>query len=153
MKHLSRLLSLLILVSAGLFFTNCGGGGGEDPDPAEEQLNKLVGTWTVTSATLNGTAKAEFTGAQLTITSGKQFNFIKDAGTIDASPWPASVGWDFGADVTTNITRHDATGSIAVEYTVSGSSLTMKLNDYAGTAYDIARVKSVEGDWVFNFTK
>jgi hypothetical protein len=153
MKHFARLLSLLILVSAGLFFSNCGGGGGDDPDPAKDQLDKLVGTWTVTSATLNGTAKAEFVGAQLTITSGKQFNFTKDVGNIDASPWPGSVGWDFGADVNTTITRHDAGGSVAVVYSVSESSLTMRLDDYAGDVYDIGRVKSVEGDWVFNFTK
>ncbi len=153
MKQLSRLFSLLILVSAGLFFTNCGGGGGEDPDPEQDQLDLLVGTWTVTSATLNGAAKAEFTGAKLEITSGKQFKFTKDAGSIDASPWPATVGWDFGSDVKSNITRHDTGGSVPLNYSVSASDLQIDINNYAGEAYDIARVQSVEGNWKFYFTK
>jgi hypothetical protein len=152
MKHLSRLLSLLILVSAGFFFTNCGGGGGSDPDPEEEQMNLLVGTWTVTSAKLNNVAKAEFVDAKLTISSNKTFNFTKTGG-IDASPWPPSVGWDFGSSVTTTMTRHDTGGNVNLNYSVSASALTISIPNYTGEAYDIARVKSVEGNWEFTFTK
>lgn len=153
MKHLSRLLSLLVLVSAGVFFANCGGGGGDDPNPEKDALDKLVGTWTVTSAKLNGADKAEFVGAELNISSDKKFNFTNDA-SIDASPWPASVSWDFGADITKNITRKDIGGNVPLIYTVSGSSLTIDIEDYTGEAYDInGRVKSVEGDWKFTFTK
>lgn len=154
MKHLSRLLSLLILVSAGVFFANCGGGGGDDPDPQKEALDKLVGTWTVTSAKLNGTDKAEFVGAHLNITSSKVFNFTIEDGTIEASPWDDSTPWDFGADVTKNITRKDTGGNIPLIYSVSGSSLSIDIEDYTGEAYSIqGRSKSVEGDWKFTFTK
>jgi hypothetical protein len=153
MKHLSRLLSLLILVSAGVFFANCGGGGGEDPNPQQEALDKLVGTWTVSSATLNGSPKAEFEDAKLNITSAKVFNFTQDVGSIDASPWPASVSWDFGSDINTTITRKDAGGNIPLTYSVSGNTLTIHIDDYTGESYAIGRVESVEGDWVFTFSK
>lgn len=152
MKHLSRLLSLLILVSAGVFFTNCGGGGGEEPDPEQEQLDKLVGTWTVTDAELNDADKAEFVGAQLTITSNKLFNFSNDA-QIEGSPWPPSENWEFGADVTQNINRLDPDGNVPLIYSVSGNSLTIKIPNYTGDAYTIGKVKSVEGTWDFTFTK
>ena len=153
MKHLSRLLSLLVLISTGFFFANCGGGGGDDPDPEQEQLDKLVGTWTVTDAELNDQDKAEFVGAELTITSNKLFNFTNDA-QIEGSPWPSSVGWDFGANVTSNITRHDQDGNIALTYSLSGSTLTITISNYTGEAYVVGgRTKSVEGTWEFTLTK
>jgi hypothetical protein len=155
MKHFSRLLTLLLLIGAGAFLSNCGSGGGDEPSVEETQLNLLKGTWTVSGATFNNTTtrQAEFVGGTLTITDNKVFNFSKTGG-ISASPWPSSVSWDFGADPKTQITRNDADGAVTLTYEVSASSLKITMANYAGASYDVAgRVESTDGNWVFTFTK
>ncbi len=49
MNIIARSLSLLLLVSAGLFYAGCS--GDDDPKSSEEtQLDKLKATWTLQSA-------------------------------------------------------------------------------------------------------
>src|SRR6188768_966753 len=105
MKHLARLLSLLVLVSAGLFFANCGGDGGDEKSAQEKQFDKLKGVWTLQSVTWTGDANDDrFEGNTVelnvsgTFSENGKFNFdlTSDPNDIDASPWPPSVKWEFG---------------------------------------------------------
>lgn len=155
MKHLSRILSLLVLVSAALVLTNC---GKDDPDPeptpAEQQLALLVGTWKISAAKFEGDSKTEFVNSTVTITSGSTFTFTA-ASTIAAGPWPSSGSFEFGTNVLSQLTiTHPNSDNIPTEYSVSASALTIKFKDYNGESYaHNGRVAVVEGDWEFTFTK
>jgi hypothetical protein len=59
MKYAARLLSLLILVSASLFYASCDGGGGDEKSEEELQLDKLKGTWTIQTVTNDGTTRTD----------------------------------------------------------------------------------------------
>jgi len=160
MKHLARLLSLLILVSAGIFFTNCDNGGDPKKSDEDKQLEKLEGIWTVTGAEFDGSTarQDEFLGAELEITSNQEFNFSQDGG-VDACPWPASVDWEFGANVMSQIIRLDSNlpsgdDDVSLTYNVEGDILSITIADYSGTGYNIAgKAKSVNGDWEFTFER
>ncbi|RAV98784.1 hypothetical protein [Pseudochryseolinea flava] len=154
MKHLSRILSLLVLVCTALFLTNCGSDGGDEPSAADKQLELLVGTWKITAASFEGAAKTEFVNSTLSITSGKTFAFDA-ASTIVASPWPTSGTFEFGSDITSQLTFVHGNGdNIPATYSVSGNTLSIDLNNYTGENYDHeARVAVVEGDWKFTLTK
>jgi hypothetical protein len=68
MKYVARLLSLLILVSAGLFYASCD--GGDDPQTSEEeqQLEKLKGTWNIQTVLNDGTDRTdEYPGMIVTV--------------------------------------------------------------------------------------
>src|SRR5687767_10898051 len=94
MNHLTRIFSLLILVSAAVFFTNCG--GGDDPEKSEEevQLDKLkAAPWTIESVTGPGGNKtADYPGMTLTLSgsfsAGGVYNY-----TSTANPWPPKSAW------------------------------------------------------------
>jgi hypothetical protein len=154
MKHLSRIFTLLVLVSAGLFLSNCGSDGGDEKSPEDEQLALLVGTWTINSAEFNNTSKPEFENATITITSGKTFTFDA-ASAIAAGPWPSTGSFEFGTNITTQLTIiHPNGDSFPATYSVSGSALSIALTNYDGEAYDHAgRVESVEGTWEFTLSK
>jgi hypothetical protein len=166
MKHLARLLSLLLLVSAGAFFSNCGGGDDGGTSEEETQLNKLKATWELTSVTLEGTPDDRFDGADLTLTitgnfseGGKyNYSFATNGAQIDASPFPESGKWRFGSPLASSIIRLDSElnstyADVEMGYSTDGTTLTLSIAGYTGSNFVIGRTASVEGDWVFVFTK
>ena len=172
MKHLARLLSLLVLVSAGFFLTNCGGDDGGDKKSEEEiQFGKLKFTWNLESATFDGDddgAAAPFNDATMsliisgTFSEGGKYGYSFTSDTdIDASPWPAAGSWKFGSPVTSKILRLDSENvsteaDVQMSYTLANEdkSLTITIEDYDGSGWAIpGRVKSVAGDWVFTFSR
>jgi hypothetical protein len=154
MKHLLRILTLVILVGATLYFTACD--SGSDPQKSEKQvqIDLLVGTWNSSSVVHNSVnVNADFSAFKLT---------IAQAGTAETmtftttgrpaalpSPWPASGTISFGNPVTTALVFGD--GATAT-YAVSGSGLTITFTGYSGAGYT-GRTASAAGDWVFTFTK
>lgn len=169
MKYLNRLLSLLILVSAVIVLTNCG--GSDDPVKSEQQtqFEKLKFTWTMQSVTLDGVSTgnaAEQFDALTLVISGTfaengTFNYSLDATPqVDASPWPQSGTWKFGSPVSSTINRLDsdldaALDDVTMSYALSNSdkTLTVTINDYAGESFVVGRTASVSGDWIFTFTR
>lgn len=164
MKQLARSLSLLLLVSAGIFFSNCGGSDDEEPSEEETQLNALKGTWTLSEVTLDGNSDDRFDGANLKLTfqgnfseGGKYDYSLSSDIQVDSSPFPGSGKWKFGSPVTSRIIRLDSEldGSyddVEMEYSVDGSTLELSFN-YEGSNFVIGRTASVTGQWVFTFTK
>lgn len=150
MKHISRILSLLIITSAVVFFNACDGGDDSGPSEKEQQIEKLVGTWNATTVTLDGTPDTRFANFKLTITkaSGDAMTWTA-AGRPNPSPWDASGSFTFGTPVATQLVRDDG---ITISYAADGNSLTMTIPNYTGQPYS-ARVSSVSGTWVFNMTK
>lgn len=165
MKQLARLLSLLILVSAGIFFSNCGGSDDKEPSAEETQLNALKATWTLSEVTLGGTPDDRFDGSSLKLTisgnfseGGKYDYSLSSSIQVDSSPFPASGKWKFGSPVTSEIIRLDSEldgdfDDVEMSYTINGTTLQITIPNYQGSNFVVGRTASVEGTWVFTFTK
>lgn len=166
MKQLARLLSLLLLVSAGIFFSNCGGSDDEEPSEEETQLNALKGEWTLSEVTLDGNSDDRFDGTNLKLTisgnfseGGKYDYSLSSDIQVDSSPFPPAGNWKFGSPVTSKIIRLDSEldsslNDVEMGYSVDGSTLTFSIDNYPeGATFVVGRTASVEGDWVFTFTK
>lgn len=156
MNHLSRVLSVLVLVSAALFYTNCG--GGDDPTKTEEenQLDKLkAGQWTLLSASDGTDRTSEYPGMTLTISGafspGASYSYTSNATSWPVkSPWKKEDAWKFkpGAESTTIIRLSD---DEEMTYSLSNSDKQLTLNfNYLGDGFANGRV---EGDWTFVFTR
>jgi len=164
MKHLARLLSLIVLVSAGIFFANCGGGGGGDEKSEKEvQYNKLEGTWVVTDVTGPGAHDwdADFVDGTINLTvenfsENGPYTYVFTVVEDVQGPWEDSGEWTFGSNPETDMVRHDSDDTdVNMDYTVTDDQLTISF-DYTGTGWAISgsgRTQSVDGDWTFVFEK
>jgi hypothetical protein len=155
MKHLARILSLLILVSASAFFAACDKSEGGGASEKEKQIDLLAGTWTASEVTFDGNSQmADYTGFTLAITksSSEAMTYVtgnRPAGKL--SPWNANGTFTFGTNIATQLKRGD---NVDVTYSLSGNTLTITLDNYSGEGYLVpGRTETVEGDWVFTLTK
>jgi hypothetical protein len=160
MNHLARILSLLVLVSAAVFFTNCG--GGDDPEKSEEeiQLEKLkAAQWTIQSVTVDGGDKTQdYPGMTLTLSGsfspGGTYNYTSTATSWPVkSAWKEEDTWKFksGAVGTTLIRLSD---DEEMTYTLTNSDKQLSISfNYVGPGFENGRVGSVDGDWTFIFTR
>lgn len=158
MKHVSRLLSLLILVSAGLFYVGCD--GGDDPEKSQEelQLDKLKATWTLQSANDGTDRTDEYPGMTVTISGtfseGGTYNYTSDADSWPSvSPWKAIDTWKFktGAVGSVIVRQSDL---LDMNYSLSNGDKTLTISfNYTGTGFSNGRTASVTGDWDFVFTR
>ncbi|HEX6893282.1 MAG TPA: hypothetical protein VF141_21375 [Chryseolinea sp.] len=159
MKYVARLLSLVILVSAGIFYSSCD--GGDDPQKSQEetQLEKLKGTWNIQSVVNDATTRTdEYPGMTVNIagafTEGGTYNYTSDADSWPSvSPWKALDTWKFntGSVGSILVRQSDLT---PITYTLSNSDKTLELRfDYSGPGFNNGRVESVAGEWIFTFTK
>lgn len=163
MKHLARLLSLLILVSAGFFYAGC---SKSDSDPSEEetQLNKLKSDqWTLTSAKDPSDRTSEYPGMKLTIagtfSEGGVYTYTSSVTPATSwptvSPWKKSSDWKFQPGKISSQIVRIADGQV-MDYNLSNSDKTLTIHFvYAGTGFNnnSGRVEEVEGDWTFVFTR
>jgi len=158
MKMFSRILSLLVITSLGLFYAGCGGGNGEGSSPEKTQLTKLSKTWKINSATLDTNPRTtDFTNFKLTISgtydSGKPkgpYQFSVSGSMPDPSPWPASGTWTFSGTPTDSggtMVRYDG---VSIAYVFVGSQLKLTF-DCSTCDFPGARVGEVQGTWVFIF--
>ncbi len=165
MKHLSRILSLLILVSAGLFLANC---KGNDPKPKSEeetQLNKLkANVWKI--STVDGPNGNVTTFAGMTVTfSGvyKQDGVYSYTSTPPTgstwpspNPWKASSPWKFtsaSSAPTFTILATDYEPDLPMTLTfVDSGTLQIKFKS-EGQTFTNGRTNSVNGEWTFVFKK
>jgi hypothetical protein len=158
MKHLERILSLLILVSAGLFFANCGGDDPAETSEEETQLNKFKATWTLSSANDGTDRTSEYPGMTATFSgnfvAGGTYNYTSSATSWPSvSPWKENGTWKFKSGAISNtIVRLD--DALEMGYTFSNGDKTLTIDfTYSGTGFNNGRVNSVDGDWTFVFTR
>jgi len=159
MKLLARTVSFVILASAVVFLSNC---GGDDPEKSaqEVQLGKLSKTWNIVSVTLDGTPRtADFTGFQLSITGAFNtnapngpYNFSVTGSRPTPSPWPASGTWSFvniGTGDSGSLVRNDG---VPMVYSINSSGQ-LTISDLICTSCDYAgaRTEAVNGNWTFVF--
>jgi hypothetical protein len=156
MKLLTRTLSLLTIASLVLFFANCGGDGGGGTPTEKKQLAKLVGTWEIESATLDGGTPtpdktADYAGFTLTL-SGTFDEDNEDAfpytyvttNRPDLSPWDASGTWGFGSNPKTQIVREDGLG---INYSLASDGTLTLMYNFSGEGFPSAKAAEVDGDW------
>jgi hypothetical protein len=159
MKYVARFFSLLILVSAGIFYASCDGGDDPQKSQEESQLEKLKGTWNIQSVDNDGTDRTDeypgmtdtFAGA---FSEGGTYNYTSDATSWPSvSPWKALDTWKFdtGSIGSIVIRQSDLT---PINYTLSNGDNTLELTfDYSGPGFSNGRVESVAGEWTFVLTK
>src|SRR5687768_7116949 len=104
MNHLSRILTVLLIVSVGLLSFNCG--GSDDPEKSEEevQLEKLkAGQWSLLTANDGSDRTSEYPGMTLTFTgtfaAGGTYAYTSSATSWPSpSPWEDEGTWKFASD-------------------------------------------------------
>jgi hypothetical protein len=151
MKHLARILSLLLLVSSVLFSTSCSKDDDGEPE-TDTQINLLNGTWTATSVTYEGVEDGDYDNFSITVngTKGNEFVSYTTAGRPSKlGPWTSSGTLEFGEPAKTVLVRDDDT---SITYAVTETTLHMEF-DYTGDGYFGGRTESIGGHWVFEFTK
>lgn len=160
MKLITRILSVLILFSATLFYTSCKDDKKKKPQE-QVQLEKLTTTWELTSASDGQDRTADFPNLILTLSGnfsqGGTYNYSFTGTRPNPSPWPVSGTWKFGADVSQDIIRDPGTSSeIEMDYEVTDTGLIISFtvpDGSAGWQGGTSRTNSVEGNWVFEFQK
>jgi hypothetical protein len=159
MKYYSTIISFLLLATIIVGISGC---GSDDPSTAaeEKQLEKIVGTWQLESASLGATSwNDEFENATLALSGAYEeggtydFDFSVTPWPIN-SPWPEDGNWKFkgtsGSNLTTKIVRLD--DGVEMTYTLSDDALTLTF-PYSGDGFPDGKVSSVEGNWTFVFSK
>ena len=155
MKLVSRILTLLILASATVFYSSCGGGDDNTTSETDQQLAKLNGTWVVVlsdDVTQNSKEPPfEFKNLTLKINApagSTTFNWTA-TNRPPQSPWNSQGTFVFGDPVASQLKRDD---TVTIAYNVTDTKLIMTF-DFDNSAGYPGRVKSIEGNWSFEFTK
>ena len=148
-----KFLTLIAFLAGFTFMIGCGNDDDNGPSEEELQLEKLAGTWSVSSASLDGVDRtADWSLMTLTLTTSKSYS---TSGSNDENVWPASGTWDFagttGAGLFT-VNRSDGV-TITIGSTLSESNMELSFTYALAAAQMESRVASIEGDWVFTFTK
>jgi hypothetical protein len=152
MKLCNRLFILLCLT--GSCISSC---SDEDtPNQKEKQLNKLSNTWVIGTAMMDGMDYSEeYSNFELTLSGSVDASVYTYAvlGRPEISPWLPGGTWSFGSDENSMITRDPETADeLHMIYNVTDTQLAIEFS-FAGSGYESARVKSVEGNWQYTFTK
>lgn len=157
MKHVARLFSLILLVSATISYTGCSSSGG-DKSTEELQLDKLKFTWTLQTANDGTDRTDEYPGMTViisgTFSEGGTYNYTSTADSWPSiSPWKADDTWKFNAgSVTSGIIRQSDLQEMNYNLTNSDKTLTIDFV-YSGPGFNNGRTESVEGNWEFVFTR
>jgi hypothetical protein len=159
MRMLPRILSLLAVVSACLFFMGCDPGPDKNDAVEKTQLTQLSKTWTVSKVTLDEVERSDFSGFKLAISGSFNDSSPKGPYTYtvsgtrpDPNPWPPAGGtWKFGSDPKHDLLRNDEGGDLPMNYTVTSSTLSIDFT-YTGDGFSNGRTEEVSGHWVFTFT-
>ncbi len=159
MNHLSRIFSVVLLVSVALFSVNCG--GSDDPEKSEEeiQLDKLKASeWQLLSASDGTDRTSEYPNMVLTFagtfSAGGTYQYESGAASWPSvSPWKAVDSWKFvGGSISSKIIR--LSDDVEITYLLSNSDKQLSLSfNYTGPGFNNGRTETVEGDWVFTFTR
>jgi len=160
MKLLTRILSVVVVASAGFYCLRCGEKNTE-PDPVEKvQLAKLSDTWTIASVTLDNNSRiSDFANFELTLAGtfnesspNGPYQYMVSGSRPSNNPWPPAGGtWSFGADASEDLVRHDDP-DLSMNYTITNTELTLTFN-YSGSGFIGGRTSQVSGNWEFTFTK
>lgn len=124
---------------------------GEDPgNPRDEQMGKLSATWKCTQAVRDAIIQSGYDNFVVTISSiagASSFSYAC-SGMPATSPWPSSGTLAFGDNILTNLLRDS---KLSVEYSLSSDGNVLELTFLYSSS--TGRVKEIDGEWTFTFTK
>jgi hypothetical protein len=145
---------LVVLGLTGILLSGCS--EEETPNQKDKQLNKLSGTWVVTSATMGSMDYTEdYSNFELTLSGSSSATVYAYAvaGRPEVSPWLQGGTWSFGSDVKAMITRDPETiDELQMIYSATDTQLVVEFS-FTGAGYEASRVNSVEGNWEYIFAK
>ena len=158
MKFVSKWVLFTTLFAAILVLNGC---GGDDPEKSEEevQLDKLRGSWTMTSVDNGGVDRSdEYPGMKISLTGsyteGGTYGLTSTATEWPSiSPWSKDDTWKFNTATPSSIVvrQSDLTD---LNYTLSNSDSQLRIEfNYSGDGFHNGRTASVGGNWVFTFKK
>jgi hypothetical protein len=145
-KNILYTLFSLIVLSSICTITSC---SGDDPSATEKNLSKLTAHgWTLSSVTVGGVDRTS-SFAALSIEWNKNQTFATTNGGII---WPSVGTWSFtdGTGQTILVSLNNNTSVEATLETLSDTQLVVSLH-WSETTLGHGRVKSVEGDHIFEF--
>ncbi len=145
MKYLNKLLPILFIV---LLFS-CG--GDESPNPTLEltALDKIQGTWKMSSVTRdNVDESSEFSGFSITFS---QTNYTITNGGNAWVDITGSIGnFDTGSNASSFQVQFANTGSVTVNMAFSDENKTLTMSfTVDNTSFGIGRVSGLAGSYVF----
>lgn len=148
---IKRLLFAIAVIIAAFMLIECKESPSDPvPSPEEQQLQKLAGTWNLSSVTNDGIAQPGYENFKLVLagTPGASTYNYSCTGRPALSPWPANGTWKFGTDPLEDITIDN---DLPALYELTSTQLAITFN-YSGNGFG-GRVSEVKGQWVFKFTK
>lgn len=158
MKFATKWFAFITLFASVLVLGSCDSGGGEKTEE-EIQLDKLKGTWTMTSVENDGVDRSdEYVNMVITLggtyTEGGVYTLSSDADEWPSiSPWNDDDTWKFNtSDVENFIVRQSDLNPMKYTLTNSDAQLTIDF-EYGGPGFKNSRTSSVTGNWTFTFTK
>ena len=132
MKTYLKYIYFLALIAAAITFSHCGGGDEPGPDQkaaAEEQLERISGSWDLVSVSQDGTdVSADYTGFTLTMSGNLTTNKENVNGTYSSTNggqvFPSAGSWAFApANVGSQIILDN---DLTVNYSFSGNNLVLQ---------------------------
>ncbi|MCE7996797.1 MAG: hypothetical protein HEP71_32855 [Roseivirga sp.] len=138
----SLILTFCACITTSLLLSGC---KKDDPDPQEEQIKALAGTWNLSSVSNDGSdVTTQYQQFTLTLTADKTYST-----TNGGNPWPARGTFDFPNEtVTDRVTRDDNVVVTISEVTTSRLVLNFSINSVgSGSAAGIT------GSFTFTLTK
>jgi hypothetical protein len=135
-KTIHLVLAVLLIVS----LTSC---KKDDPNPVDQQINQLKGTWKLGSISNdNQDVTAQFTGFTLTFTD-KNY-----ATTNGGNPWPVNGTYDFKSTDLKSLLRSDNTVVTIDQLTTTALVLSFNYTNLTN-----GRVSGVTGNFTFSLIK
>lgn len=142
-KHiLPGAFTAMLLVIISLAYTAC---DGNDPDPKDNVLKQLTGSWHISRVTVDGMDHTDLFDDFNLVIGTRQFS-----ATNGEPVWPASGTWSFADDQANTFTRDD--GIVVTIGSVSNARLSLSLM-WTKTTIGAGRARSVSGAHVFEFVK
>ena len=152
MKTIKNIFALA-LIAFVMVFPSCGGDGGGEPSISFDE--KMNGTWTLTSVTLDGTdVTSDFTGFQISLSSsgpnsGGGFYTITNGNNMLYS----SGSYSLNGTTNMNLNGDDGSSTSAtISLSADGTTLTLSFYNPT-TTLGGGRVDGAAGDYVFVLSK
>lgn len=138
----SLTLACYALIAAGLLLSGC---KKNDPNPQEEQIKALAGTWSLSSVVNDGSdVTTQYQQFTLTLTTDKTYST-----TNGGNPWPASGTFDFPDGVVTDRVIRDDN----VTVTISEVSATLLVLSFNVNSVGSGTAAGITGSFTFTLTK
>lgn len=153
MKTIKNIFTLALLATV-LIFPSCGGDGGEN-EPSISFDEKLNGTWTLTSVTVDGSdVTSDFTGFQISLSSSGPDSGGGNYTITNGNSVLFSDG-SYSLNGTTNMNLNGGDGSNTnATISLSADEATLTLSFYnPNTTFGGGRVDGAAGDYVFVLSK